>query len=592
MNTLTALSPEHAPDARLLPAVWKLLLLRVRITYNSFRRAKLMQKIGAMVVWLLVLAFAVFLVTMSWLLLKFMRSPELTQYLGMDPAPLLAAIPTLILTALFLGILLTSFGVLLQALYLSGDMDFLLTTPVPLRAVFIAKLLQAVLPNFALISLFGLPVLFGLGFSGGYNILYYPLVLLTMIALALAAAGLSSLLVMLVVRILPPRRAAEILGFLGAIIGFTCSQMGNLGNSLRGEMNISGAQVGGLLLRANTPWLPLNWAGQGLIALGEGHWLAGVLLVGLTLGLSTVAFGFALVTAERWYYSGWAGMQVIERKKKPIRPPQPSAAEQKNIISRLARLLPAPVWGIVWKDFLTLRRDLRSLSQLITPLIMGVIYTLILFRSGGEPPAGRGEAPTWFMDTLGLMLSYSSVGMSLFVGWVLLSRLAGLGFSHEGKNYWMVKTSPVSTHHLLTAKFLVAYLPGLGLGLAFLVVIAFLQKMTLPGFIYSLVIVLMSLAGLTGIQLAFGVLGANFTWDDPRKMNAGGMGCLGQLLSIAYLPVVFGLFVGPLGLVGLFNLAPTYGYLAGLAIGSSVALGCASLPLWLIRKRVERLDEI
>jgi ABC-2 type transport system permease protein len=592
MNTLTALSPEHAPDDRLLPAVWKLLLLRVRITFNSFRHATLRRKIGTIFVWLLILAFAVFLVTMSWLLLKFIRSPELTQYLEIDPAPLLAAIPVLILTGLFLGILLTSFGVLLQALYLSGDMDFLLATPVPIRAVFVAKLLQAVLPNFALVSLFGLPVLFGLGFSGGYNILYYPLILLTMIVLALAAAGLSSLLVMLVVRILPPRRAAEILGFLGATIGFTCSQMGNLSNSFSNEMDISGAQVSGLLLRANTPWLPLNWAGQGLIALGEGHWLTGLPLVGLTLGLSTAAFWFALVTAERWYYSGWAGMQVIERKKKPIRTHQSSAAEQENGISRLARLLPAPVWGIVWKDFLTLRRDLRSLSQLITPLIMGVIYTLILFRNGGEPPAGRGEAPAWFMDALGLMMSYSSVGMSLFVGWVLLSRLAGLGFSHEGKNYWMVKTSPVSTSQLLAAKFLVAYLPGLGLGLVFLIVIAFLQKMALFGFFYSLVTIVMCLAGLTGIQLSFGVLGANFTWDDPRKMNAGGMGCLGQLLTIIYLPVAFGLFIAPLGLVGLFGIAPMYGYLAGLVIGSSLAVGCAYLPLWLVRKRVEHLDEV
>ena len=34
-----------------------------------------------------------------------------------------------------------------------------------------------------------------------------------------------------------------------------------------------------------------------------------------------------------------------------------------------------------------------------------------------------------------------------------------------------------------------------------------------------------------GILLAFGAIGANFTWDDPRKMNAGGMGCLGQIAT-------------------------------------------------------------
>jgi len=49
-------------------------------------------------------------------------------------------------------------GVLLQALYLSNDMDFLLAAPIPIRAVFLTKLLQAVLPNFILVMLIGLPV--------------------------------------------------------------------------------------------------------------------------------------------------------------------------------------------------------------------------------------------------------------------------------------------------------------------------------------------------------------------------------------------------------------------------------------------------
>lgn len=71
-----------------------------------------------------------------------------------------------------------------------------------------------------------------------------------------------------------------------------------------------------LLVRFNTPWLPLNWAGQGLVALGEGRWLNALLLVSLTLGLSAVIFMFALVTAERLYYSGWAGMQVVARRKR------------------------------------------------------------------------------------------------------------------------------------------------------------------------------------------------------------------------------------------------------------------------------------
>jgi len=592
-----------SPSYPFLPAVWKLIRLRLQISLNGFKHTRTIRKILTIVAVIGLLAFAGMILFLSWLLLNFLRSPQLTQYVGMDVTPFLQAMPVLIFTALFLGILLSSFGVLLQALYLSGDMDFLLSSPVPIRAVFVTKLLQAVLPNFGLIALFGLPVLYGLGLAGHYNILYYPLVLLTMIALALAAAGLSALLVMLVARVFPARRAAEILGFIGAILAFTCSQAGNLYNSFGHSTNVSGAQVSNmftLLMRFNTPWLPLNWAGQGLVAMGEGRWLTGILMVLLTLGLSAVAFMFSLATAERWYYSGWAGMQVVARKKKPLRTVRPTTtgeASRLGQISRgipllgMARLLPAPVRGILWKDFLLLRRDLRNLSQLISPLIFGVVYSVMLFHTGGQLPAGQGQAPDWLMNSFRTLLSYGNIGMSLFVGWWLLGRLSGMAFSSEGKNYWMLKAAPVRAGHLLMAKFLVAYLPTLALGLLFLIGISILQKIPIAGFLYSLIAVAMSLAGMNGILLAFGTAGANFKWEDPRKMSAGSLGCLGQFLTMLSLPLVFGLFIGPLWLVSAFNWPQVYGYLAGVILGVGVTGTCTFLPPWLVRGKVEHLDE-
>lgn len=593
MNAIPLSPVVSVPDPRILPAVWKLLVLRLRITFNGFRHAKLRRKIGLIVLWLLILAFAVFLFMMSKFLLDFLASPDLAQYVQMDVQPFLSMIPAVMLTILFMGVLLTSFGVLLQALYLSGDMDFLLASPVPIRAVFVAKMLQAILPNFALVCLFGLPTLYGLGWSLHYNFLFYPLVPLVMILLALAAAGISSLLVMLVVRVMSPRRAAEILGFIGAIFGFTCSQAGNLANAYGNHASgISGARISGMLMVASTPWLPLNWAGRGLVAIGEGQWLTGLGLVILIVGISAATFQLSLATAERWYYTGWAGMQVVtNKKKKTVRSARAAQVDDTPVSQSVSRLLSAPVLGLVQKDFLTLWRDLRNLSQLITPLIMGVIYTFILFRNAGDIPSGNGEAPSLFMDGLRLVLAYGNVGMSLFVGWTLLSRLAGMAFSHEGKSYWILKVSPVRSSQLLLAKFLVAYLPTVTLGMIFLVGISILEKMSALNFLYSLVTVLLCQAGMAGILLAFGAVGANFNWDDPRKINAGGMGCLGQIVTMLFLPISFFLFIAPLGLVSFMDLPISYGYLLGLLVGGSVSLTCTILPPWLVRKRVEGLGE-
>ncbi|MGW8250355.1 MAG: putative ABC transporter permease subunit [Anaerolineales bacterium] len=346
------------PSSNLWRYVSKLLRLRWVIFLSNFKRAKLRGKIGTIVLALLVVGGLFFAFWLSWLLLGFLRSPRLAEF-GVDFQQLLVSIPVLVVTAAFIGILLTSFGVLLQALYLAGDMDFLLSAPVPIRAVFIAKMLQAILPNFGLILLFGLPVLYGLGVSGGYSLLYYPLVLVELALLALAAAGLASLLVMAVVRVFPARRVAEVLGFLVAILSFTCSQSGQFMrySDVSGDQAM---QAFGMLSRLNSPWSPLAWAGRGLMDIGEARWLSGVLLVLLTVGITSGIFIMSLVTAERLYYSGWAKVQVSTRARRAPRTRRRTETRPGGLAALVSRIVPPAVRGILVKDFLVLRRDLAA----------------------------------------------------------------------------------------------------------------------------------------------------------------------------------------------------------------------------------------
>jgi ABC-2 type transport system permease protein len=215
-----------------------------------------------------------------------------------------------------------------------------------------------------------------------------------------------------------------------------------------------------------------------------------------------------------------------------------------------------------------------------------------MFLRPGNPMFPEGPDMPVFLSTISRFIAtYGSIGMSLFVGWMLLGRLSGMAFSSEGKNYWMLKASPVRTAHLLAAKFLVAYLPSLALGVTFMLAVSILQKASLAFFLYGLLATAMCLAGMNGILLSFGAAGANFNWTDPRRMNAGAIGCLGQALTGLFIPIAFGFFIGPLLLVALFNWPQIYGYLAGAVAGIAVSATCAILPPWLVRKRVERLNE-
>jgi ABC-2 type transport system permease protein len=588
MTTLAASMPLQSDS--LWEYVLKLMRLRWVMSISGFKRSKPLQKTLTIGLGLLIVGVFVGSYLLSSFLLRQLDSPVIVES-GIDPGALMEAVLALVVLSAFLLTMLTSFRVLLQALYLAKDMDFLVAAPIPIRAVFLAKLLDAVLPNLVLVMAFGLPVLLSLGVAGGYHIVYYPLVFLLLVVLSFAAAGISSLLVMTVVRIFPAKRVAEVLTLLGAILIFGLSQsinlMGNSLESLSAEQISTGA---GVLSRLSSAWFPLAWGGLSLVDLGQGRWLSGMLFLTLTVGLSGAVFWLALNTAERLYYTGWASLQIGTQRKRNHR-----AVERGGLSSAGAglvrQLLPSEVRAIVAKDLRLMRRDLTNLSQVIGGLIMGIVFAVMLLRSGGEPPAGQGEAPALFMSLLESAMVYGSMAIGLFVGWVLLARLALVGFSMEGKSYWILKSAPVSAGKQLAAKFLVAYLPTLALSWIYLLGVALLQHTPLATILYGLPAIALILAGLGGINLAFGVRGVNLTWTDPRKMENGVAGLLGVISSIVYQLITLLLFFGPpLGLP-LLGISEGTGMLVGLLAGGAVALLCTILPIALVKESVYRIGE-
>jgi len=583
-------SSAHDPRPReigLWPATWKLLRLRLLIWVNGFRRARGRDKFGRVVLLLFLVGLMAFVFYATQALLGFLRSPDMAGLVP-DMAPFVDSLPVMVMGATFLGILLTSFGVLLQALYLANDMEFLLSAPVPMRAVFLTKLLQAIVPNFAIVALLGLPLMFGLGAVGGYRAVYYPLVVVSLAALTLSAAGLSSLLVMVIVRVFPARRVAEVLGFVGAFVSILCSQSGQLANF--SDMNRDQMrQAADLVSRFDTPWSPLAWAGRGLVQVGEGDWLAGMALTGLTLALSGGLFYLALVTAERLYYTGWASLPSGRTRKRVKRRPAPALRGGRFAVG--SGRAGGQVRAIVLKDFIVLRRDLRNLSQMITPIVLGALYTVLLIRGGGETTPGRGDAPGWFMDGFRNLLVYGDAAIALFVGWMLLGRLATMAFAQEGRTYWILKTAPVSPGRLLGAKFATAFLPATALGWLFLLVLSIARQASPVQAVFSFLVVAGCFAAATGINLAFGLAGASLDWDDPRHMVRGGSGCLATVGSTLALSLCLLLFFGPVFGAAFFNLPPSVGQLIGLALGGLASAAGALVPLRLVRGRVARLGE-
>lgn len=559
----------------MLPYVWKLLRARWRITWNDIRRASRRRKIGYLAAAFGLTVFAIVLVLVSWGILAVLRRPEVAAFVTPD---LVRSIPVLFTSGTFLAGLLTNFGVLLQALYLAGDMEFLLAAPIPPRAVFVAKLVQAVLPNFVFMCLFNLPALIGLGIAQGYNATYFVMVPVMLVLLMLAGAGIAAVGVMGVVRLVPARRVAEVLGLLGGVTSILCSQSGQL-MRVTGLGRTSSAQVMAMANTAaqlNQPYSPLAWPGRALVALGEGQWLAALLLVSATAVLTLGAFVVSLVASERLYISGWA------RTRAGVAPHQTARVERRRQ-RHTVRFLPSTVTALVVKDFRLLTRDLRNLSQLITPIVLGVIYTFSLV--GGT----RREAIASQVEHQ--IMLYGSIGTALFVAWMFAMRLALGGIGMEGKRYWLLKVSPLRAEALLAAKFIVAYLPSLALGTVFLMATSFVGRLAPSRLPYNWVALAATIAALCAVYLALGTAGANLRWEDPRHVTRGTIGCIGWLFGSATAVIVAGIFIGVPLFVSLFGAPEALGQLAGLGAGLALSAGVIAAALLWSRGRVAQVGE-
>lgn len=571
--SLATVHPEHG----LWHYVRKLLRWQGRILLNDLRRARTVYAwVGLFGLAACAAIFAALFVA-SQALFSVARSYVSDAF---DSQAFLASAPALIVMGVMAGTFPAGIGMALEALYLAGDMDFMLRAPLPGRAVFIAKLPRAALPYFGLASLFGLPLLYSLGTCSRYTLVYYPLAVIVLLISALAMAGVASLLAMSLVHVLPARRAAVVMGAVTALGPALCYIAPFL---FPKPGDTSGAQslVSALnsLAQLNAPWLPMAWAGRGLADLGAGHWLTGAGFLLLSLAWAGLILAAALGAAERLYYSGWANVQAGVRRQAAGRGQTMRPGWLVRTATWLKRRTSAPVYALAAKDWLTLRRDLRRLSSLISSLASTLFLAMIVMRSGKLP-------------TLGAWMAYFNLcGFSIVLAWSWMSLSMQMmnSFAQESKYYWLIKAAPLSVGRILFAKFIVAYLPTLAVGWAFLLVISLAQGIRLSFLGFGLPALALFFAGAVGINLAFGLAGVTEEGQFTLELQGLASSCLGALASFAYMLVAAALFFVPPMAAPMLGGSEAAGQIIGLALGGVVSLACAIVPLWLMRHRVQRI---
>lgn len=360
--------------------------------------------------------------------------------LPLDPGTYLDGFPSLVVLAMLLLLLVGSFGTVLSSLFLATDLDALMVAPLPIRAVFIARFLGALRTPYLLTLVLLLPILVGYGMGMAFGPAYFVVLPLVLLATPLLPAGVATVLVLAVVRIIPARRARDIVAALSGLlgIGFWLLSQGASGIVRR----IATPETLAALRGIEQPLLPSTWAGRALVAAGRGDWLTLVGFGGLFMGASALVAAGCVLLAERTYYAGWANLADRGGRPRTRRKPGGDASHRARG-GWLARLLPRQILAIVVKDLRIFPRDLRNLQGLIFPLLLGGYWSYQIVQVGSHSG--------------GLSRTVGPVAISLYVCLLISSVVSSVGIGREGRAIWILLSAPVSALQLIMAKWLLAF---------------------------------------------------------------------------------------------------------------------------------------
>ena len=384
------------------PPGWAWLLRHeVRLLWRGFGglRSRILALLG-----LVVIAAAHFA---GW---AFMRNFDLDAVLRVAPLPMITLTTILVLMAVA-----AAFGLAVNTLFDRGDLDLLLSSPVPIANVYAVRGVAVALGSVAGIAAFVLPIA-NMGPVHGHweTLLAYPV--LAAFGLASAALGFAGTLAL--VRLLGLRRARVAAQVTGALIGAALVLGMQLETLLPRERRDAlqawtRSDEGASWLGASSP---LAWPLRA--AFGDAG-LAGLVVVG------AVAF-FVAVIALTWRAFAAAAVQspATSRARTPSGPGRPFRAG-------LARV-------VVGKELALLARD----PALIAKSLLNVLYLVPVFLV-----LVRNSQPPHVVAAAVVALAASLAGN---LAWITVS-------AEESPD--LLASAPVSAERLRWLKVLAAVLP-------------------------------------------------------------------------------------------------------------------------------------
>lgn len=512
------------------------------------------------------LAFAIF-ETVALLAFVDAASDALAQLPGIEPLPLLARLFRGAFAGTALLLLLGTLTTAVSSLFLTEELPVLLALPIPHRRLFGALLLRSAAQASAAAWLLAFPAAGVAAARAPHPFLAASSLLLALLALTLAAGALGGAGALLIVRLVPARRARLLsaaiaaVGLAAALVGVRQTRPERLLDPL------AAAELLGSLSRTPPPEPGANL----LYRLSDGA-LSGVAgdAAGLLVTATAAAAAAALVI-------------LVSRLLAPVHLEAYRLTRESPASGEPARRRPAVSRGLgrelLRAEVRTLVRDAATPAQVGSLVAVLVLDLLNLRLLPVADPASRDLAA-------GLQTS-----LTLFLVSALSLRFAYPAVSTDGRAALLLRTLPVSPARHLLARWAVRAFAAVALALFLSLASAVQLRLERGTFAASIGLALLGALALPALHVGLGGLFPRYDASNPVgvALGPGGLFALAvsTALSLAAAPVVS------------LELRRLLAVLAGLRTGESwllpswigLALVAAAVP-FLLGARSLRVSDV
>ena len=509
-------------------------------------------------------------------ILKYFRGVE-------ELGPLLGAKLLGVALLSFVSILILSNVITaLSSFFLAKDLDLLVSTPVDWLRLYLAKLGETLVHSSWMVALMTVPILaaYGVVYRGG--LLFVPFALAVLLPLLTLPAVFGSALTLVLVNVFPARRTRDLLSIValgaaaGVILLFRVIRPEQLARP-EGFRNL--LDFIAVLRTPTSPFLPSEWATNAIMGF-LGRDLDPLPLVLLwTTAAAFITLGALL--HRQLYAAGFTKAQ--EGAERFVR-----GVFWRRTVGAALFPLSVAKREFVLKDVKLFFRDTSQWSQLILLAVLVVVY---LFNIKALP-LFRGEQVPLFTVTL---VSFLNLGLSGFVLASIAARFIFPAVSLEGRQMWLLRSSPLDLRALLWSKYWVGTIPLLVLALLLTGLTNVLLKASAFMMIVSLATICTLTLAIAALALGFGALYPQFETENAAQIPTSFGGLVFMMTTIALLAAVIVVLSVPVSAYvrNVYDGLPTRinaVMVAAFAVAAGLCAAATVIPLRIGLRRMESFE--